>query len=59
MLRSFGVRVAIDDFGTGWSSLAQLFSLPIATLKIDRSLLLPPSAPRPGSGERCCRRSSS
>jgi diguanylate cyclase (GGDEF)-like protein/PAS domain S-box-containing protein len=39
VLRSFGVRVAIDDFGTGWSSLAQLLSLPIGTLKIDRSLL--------------------
>jgi EAL domain-containing protein (putative c-di-GMP-specific phosphodiesterase class I) len=39
VLRSFGVRVAIDDFGTGWSSLAQLFTLPIGTLKIDRSLL--------------------
>jgi diguanylate cyclase (GGDEF)-like protein len=39
VLRSFGVRVAIDDFGTGWSSLAQLFALPISTLKIDRSLL--------------------
>jgi diguanylate cyclase (GGDEF)-like protein/PAS domain S-box-containing protein len=39
VLRSFGVRVAIDDFGTGWSSLAQLFSLPIGSLKIDRSLL--------------------
>jgi diguanylate cyclase (GGDEF)-like protein/PAS domain S-box-containing protein len=39
VLRSYGVRVAIDDFGTGWSSLAQLFALPIGTLKIDRSLL--------------------
>jgi diguanylate cyclase (GGDEF)-like protein/PAS domain S-box-containing protein len=39
VLRSFGVRVAIDDFGTGWSSLAQLFALPIGTLKIDRSLI--------------------
>jgi diguanylate cyclase (GGDEF)-like protein/PAS domain S-box-containing protein len=39
VLRSHGVRVAIDDFGTGWSSLAQLFALPIGTLKIDRSLL--------------------
>jgi EAL domain-containing protein (putative c-di-GMP-specific phosphodiesterase class I) len=39
VLNSFGVRVAIDDFGTGWSSLAQLFALPIGTLKIDRSLL--------------------
>jgi diguanylate cyclase (GGDEF)-like protein/PAS domain S-box-containing protein len=39
VLRSIGVRIAIDDFGTGWSSLAQLFALPIGTLKIDRSLL--------------------
>ena len=39
VLRRAGVRIAIDDFGTGWSSLAQLFSLPIGTLKIDRSLL--------------------
>ncbi|TKJ20946.1 bifunctional diguanylate cyclase/phosphodiesterase [Blastococcus sp. CCUG 61487] len=39
VLRRSGVRVAIDDFGTGWSSLAQLFALPIGILKIDRSLL--------------------
>jgi len=50
VLRSFGVRVAIDDFGTGWSSLAQLFALPIATLKIDRSLIL--AAERAAIGER-------
>jgi diguanylate cyclase (GGDEF)-like protein len=49
VLRSFGVRVAIDDFGTGWSSLAQLFALPIGTLKIDRSLLT--AAERAASGE--------
>jgi diguanylate cyclase (GGDEF)-like protein/PAS domain S-box-containing protein len=49
VLRSFGVRVAIDDFGTGWSSLAQLFALPIGTLKIDRSLLT--AAERAVSGE--------
>jgi diguanylate cyclase (GGDEF)-like protein/PAS domain S-box-containing protein len=49
VLRSFGVRVAIDDFGTGWSSLAQLFALPIGTLKIDRSLLA--AAERAVSGE--------
>ncbi|MFD2090889.1 putative bifunctional diguanylate cyclase/phosphodiesterase [Blastococcus deserti] len=49
VLRSFGVRVAIDDFGTGWSSLAQLFSLPIGTLKIDRSLLV--AAERAVAGE--------
>jgi diguanylate cyclase (GGDEF)-like protein len=40
VLRGLGTRVAIDDFGTGWSSLAQLFALPIGTLKIDRSLLV-------------------
>jgi EAL domain-containing protein (putative c-di-GMP-specific phosphodiesterase class I) len=49
VLRNFGVRVAIDDFGTGWSSLAQLFALPIGTLKIDRSLLN--AAERAVSGE--------
>jgi diguanylate cyclase (GGDEF)-like protein/PAS domain S-box-containing protein len=49
LLRSHGVRVAIDDFGTGWSSLAQLFSLPISTLKIDRSLLA--AAERAVAGE--------
>ena len=49
VLRSFGVRVAIDDFGTGWSSLAQLFALPIGTLKIDRSLLT--AAERAAAGE--------
>jgi diguanylate cyclase (GGDEF)-like protein/PAS domain S-box-containing protein len=49
VLRSHGVRVAIDDFGTGWSSLAQLFALPIGTLKIDRSLLT--AAEKAVSGE--------
>jgi diguanylate cyclase (GGDEF)-like protein len=49
VLRGFGVGVAIDDFGTGWSSLAQLFSLPIGTLKIDRSLLT--AAERAAAGE--------
>ncbi|WP_346620895.1 EAL domain-containing protein [Blastococcus montanus] len=48
VLRSFGVRVAIDDFGTGWSSLAQLFALPISTLKIDRSLLAAAERAAPG-----------
>ncbi len=49
VLRRAGVLVAIDDFGTGWSSLAQLFSLPIGTLKIDRSLLI--AAERVTGGE--------
>jgi diguanylate cyclase (GGDEF)-like protein/PAS domain S-box-containing protein len=38
-LRLLGVSVSIDDFGTGSTSVGQLPTLPVDTLKIDRSFI--------------------
>lgn len=38
-LRAEGVRFSIDDFGTGTSSIQQVASFPVSTLKIDRSFV--------------------
>ncbi|MBB2203366.1 EAL domain-containing protein [Gluconacetobacter tumulisoli] len=39
-IRALGVGLSMDDFGTGFSSLANLVSLPLSEVKIDRSFLI-------------------
>ncbi len=38
-LKDQGITIALDDFGTGYSSFKYLQTLPISTLKIDKSFI--------------------
>jgi EAL domain-containing protein (putative c-di-GMP-specific phosphodiesterase class I) len=38
-LKNVGVSISLDDFGTGYASLAQVNSLPLDRIKIDKSFI--------------------
>src|ERR1700722_912492 len=40
-LRRLGIRISVDDFGAGYASLSYVQSLPIDSIKIDRSFIAP------------------
>lgn len=38
-IRDMGVKISVDDFGSGYSSLAYVHTLPIDSIKLDRSFI--------------------
>ncbi|GAU79524.1 EAL domain-containing protein [Fusibacter sp. 3D3] len=38
-LRNMGYKIALDDFGTGYSSFSYLRTMPLSTLKIDKTFI--------------------
>ncbi len=38
-LREMGYKIALDDFGTGYSSFSYLRTMPLSTLKIDKTFI--------------------